>query len=58
VPAAFKGFRNASVKKLIFVDGGANPTGDVCAGQHWHGFIGMEKEAVDMIVGWIGSPKP
>ena len=58
VPAAFKGFRNAPVKKLIFVDGGANPTGDVCAGQHWHGFIGMEKEAVDTLSGWIGSPRP
>ena len=58
VPAAFKGFRNAPVKKLIFVDGGANPTGDVCAGQHWHGFIGMEKEAVDTLSGWIGSPEP
>ena len=53
VPAAFKGFRNASVKKLIFVDGGANPTGDVCAGLHHHGFIGMEKEAVDTIFDWI-----
>ena len=57
VPAAFKGFRNAPVKKLIFVDGGANPTGDVCAGQHWHGFIGMEKEAVEMISDWITSPE-
>ena len=53
VPAAFKGFRNAHVKKLIFVDGGANPTGDVCAGLHHHGFIGMEKEAVDAISDWI-----
>ena len=25
VPAAFKGFRNAPVKKLIFVDGGGKP---------------------------------
>lgn len=56
VPAAFKGFRNAPVKKLIFVDGGANPTGDVCAGQHWHGFIGMEKEAADLIANWIMVP--
>ena len=53
VPAAFKGVRNAHVKKLIFVDGGANPTGDVCAGLHHHGFIGMEKEAVDAISDWI-----
>ena len=56
VPAAFKGFRNAPVKKLIFVDGGANPTGDPCAGQHFHGYIGMEREAVDTIAGWIAHP--
>lgn len=57
VPAAFKGFSNAPVKKLIFVDGGANPSGDPCAGQHYHGYIGMEKEAVDTISDWIHAPK-
>lgn len=56
VPATFKGFKNAPVKKLVFVDGGENPTGDPCAGQHWHGFIGMEKEAVDTVAGWIRNP--
>ena len=56
VPATFKGFRNAAVKKLIFVDGGANPAGDVCAGQHWHGFIGMEQEAISQIAQWIKKP--
>lgn len=56
VPAVLKGFSNAPIKKLIFVDGGANPTGDVCAGQHWHGFIGMKKEAVDTISGWLKNP--
>ena len=56
VSAAFKGFHNAPVKKLIFVDGGANPTGDVCAGLHHHGFIGMEREAVDTISAWIRNP--
>lgn len=56
VPGAFKGFRNAPVKKLIFVDGGANPTGDASAGLHHHGFIGMEREAVDTIAGWIKLP--
>lgn len=56
VPGAFKGFRNAPVKKLVFVDGGSNPLGDPCAGQHWHGFIGMEREAVDLIADWIKNP--
>lgn len=56
VPVAFKGFRKAPVKKLVFVDGGANPTGDVCAGQHWHGFIDREREAVDLIANWVKAP--
>jgi len=56
VPVILKGLSNAPIKKLMFVDGGANPTGDACAGQHWHGYIGMEKEAVDTISGWIKRP--
>jgi pimeloyl-ACP methyl ester carboxylesterase len=56
-PAIIKGLTQAPVKKLMVVDGGANPTGDVCAGQHWHGFIGMEREAIDQISGWIKAPK-
>ena len=55
-PAILKGLSNAPMKKLMIVDGGANPSGDVCAGQHWHGFIGMEREAVDTISAWIRSP--
>lgn len=55
-PLILKGLKNAPIKKLIVVDGGANPTGDECAGQHWHGFIGMEREAVDQIADWIRHP--
>ena len=55
-PFIIKGLTNAPIKKLMVVDGGANPTGDECAGQHWHGFIGMEHEAVDQIARWIKSP--
>lgn len=58
VSVTFKGFRNAPVKKLVFVDGEANPTGDVCAGLHHHGFIGMENDAVDTIASWITNPEP
>ncbi len=36
--------------------GGANPSGNVCNGQHWHGFIGAEREAVDLIANWIKNP--
>lgn len=56
VPAIIRGLINSPAKKLIMVDGGANPTGDPCAGQHWHGFIGMEKEAVNTIADWIKRP--
>lgn len=56
VPAILRGLRNAPVKKEIMVSAGENPQGDVCAGQHWHGFIGMEREAVDLIAGWIKAP--
>lgn len=50
------GLSSASVKKLMVVDGGANPTGDVCGAQHWHGFIGMEQEAVAQITTWMKTP--
>ena len=55
-PAILSGLTRAPVKKLMVVDGGSNPTGDECAGQHWHGFIGMEKAAIDTISGWIKAP--
>jgi len=53
-----RGLKNAPVKKEIFVKGGANPTGNPCQALHWHGFIGMEKEAVDIISNWIKHPGP
>jgi hypothetical protein len=56
VPAAFKGIHNAPIKKLLFVDGGANPTGDVCAGLHHYGFIGMERVVIDTLSDWIKNP--
>jgi pimeloyl-ACP methyl ester carboxylesterase len=52
------GLKNAPVKKQIMVSGGADPQGDPCEALHWHGFIGMEKEAVDIIAAWIRNPKP
>ncbi len=57
-PNILKGLTNAPVKKLMLVDAGANPSGDPCGPLHWHGFIGMEQEAVDAIVGWMRSPRP
>ncbi len=52
------GLRNAPVKKLIMMSGGAGASGDPCEPLHWHGFIGMEKEAVGLIADWIKNPKP
>jgi pimeloyl-ACP methyl ester carboxylesterase len=56
VPAIMRGLTNAPVKKLVMVDGGQNPTGDPCGSQHYHGYIGMEKTAVDLVTNWIKHP--
>lgn len=53
-----KGLTAAPVKKLVMVEGGADPTGDACEAFHWHGFIGMEAEAVKLITGWMDQPAP
>jgi hypothetical protein len=58
VPAIINGLRNAPVKKLIMVSEGGNPTGDPCGNQHYHGYIGMEKTAVQLITAWIKHPTP
>lgn len=52
------GLKNAPVKKQIMVSGGASPEGNPCEALHWHGFVGMEKEAVEIIADWIKNPKP
>ncbi len=56
--AIFQALRQASVKKLMVVDGGGDPVGDPCQARHWHGFIGMEERAVKDISDWIRQPKP
>lgn len=53
-----RGLANAPVKAQIMVNGGAHPEGNPCQALHWHGFIGMEQEAVDIIAAWIRNPKP
>ena len=52
------GLKNAPVKSLVLVEGGDGAHGKPCEGMHWHGFVGMEKEAVNTIVGWIRKPSP
>jgi len=52
------GLGNATVKKMVMVNGGSGPTGDPCGALHWHGYIGMEQEAVALIADWIRKPSP
>lgn len=58
VSQIIKGLKNAPIKKEVYVKGGANPRGNPCEALHWHGFIGMEKEVVDLISDWIKNPRP
>lgn len=51
------GLTGSPVKKLMMVNGGANPTGSPCEGNHWHGFIGMEPQAVSEMGAWIKKPE-
>lgn len=53
-----KGLTQAPVIKQIMVKGGTGVQGDPCGALHWHGYIGMEKEAVDLISDWIKKPQP
>jgi pimeloyl-ACP methyl ester carboxylesterase len=50
------GLTNAPVKRFILVDGGGGAHGPPCEPLHYHGYIGMEKEAVDTITAWIRAP--
>lgn len=56
VPAILSNLKNAPIKKLMMVSGGSGATGNPCEGQHFHGFIGMETEAVQAIAQWIRNP--
>jgi pimeloyl-ACP methyl ester carboxylesterase len=50
------GLKNAPIKKTLLVSGGEGASGNPCEALHYHGFIGMEKEAVDLIANWIVHP--
>lgn len=58
VPQIIRQLKNAPIKKEVYVSGGANPRGDPCQAMHWHGYIGMEREVVDLISAWIRNPQP
>jgi dienelactone hydrolase len=56
VPAIVSGLKNAPIKKLMMVSGGSGAKGNPCEAEHFHGFIGMEAQAVNDIAQWIRSP--
>lgn len=56
LPSVLAGLKNTPIKKLIMAKDGSNPTGSPCEANHWHGFIGMERQAVSEISGWIRHP--
>lgn len=56
VPLILAGLKNAPIKKQIMVNEGSNPNGNPCEAEHWHGYIGMESKAVDLISTWIKQP--
>lgn len=58
VPLIMEGLTNAPIKRQIMVDGGSDPSGSACEAEHWHGYIGMERQAVDVISEWIKQPRP
>jgi hypothetical protein len=52
------GLTHAPVKKLIWARDGDGVRGDPCEAFHWHGYAGMEPQAVQWITQWIRHPEP
>mgnify|MGYP000849758717 FL=1 len=53
VKSAYDALSGARSRQVLMATGGSGPRGDPCGAHHWHGFIGMEHEAVAAIAGWI-----
>jgi len=53
-----KGLTGAPVKKLLWASGGDGARGDPCEAFHWHGYVGMEAQAVQWIASWVRHPTP
>lgn len=52
------GLTQAPVKKLLWASGGEGARGDPCEPFHWHGYVGMEAQAVQWITAWVRHPTP
>ena len=48
--------KNAPIRKTLMVAGGSGASGNPCEALHYHGFVGMEERAVDLIAHWILKP--
>jgi nucleotide-binding universal stress UspA family protein len=48
---------SSPVKKLWLVEGGGPPSGNPCQPRGFHGFVGMEQQAIDDIASWINKPQ-
>ena len=48
--------KNAPLRKTLWVSGGNEPSGSPCEAFHYHGFIGVEEQTVDLIARWILQP--
>lgn len=49
-------FKHSPIQAFKSVTGGSGPTGNPCESRHYHGFIGMEEQAVSDLVAWITNP--
>ena len=52
------GLTQAPLKKLLWASGGEGARGDPCEAFHWHGYVGMEAQAVQSIASWVRHPTP
>ena len=48
----------APARRIVLPTGGGPASGDPCEPMHWHGFVGMDQEAVDEIADFVRNPKP
>jgi hypothetical protein len=51
-----EGLSHSPIKKTVLINGGTDPTGNPCEAMHYHGYIGIEKELVDLIATWVMRP--
>ncbi len=56
-PRIIAGLTHAPSKKLVILEGGDGARGPPCEPLHHHGFIGIEREAVQTITDWLKNPR-